>query len=418
MIQTMELDSPRSSPSSSKRELKRKTDGTRKKKSSKVSKSLSSTAWTEEEDEILKQAFSNEGADWKEVVARLLPRKTSTQCLHRWQKVLDPKLVKGSWTKEEDEQLRGLVGQYGPKNWSTIASHLNGRIGKQCRERWYNHLDPQIRKDPWLPEEDRLIYEFHSKHGNKWSELSKILTGRPSNAIKNHWNSTLKRRLHMNMSMDESDSNSSTLMYESKMSVEESSFGIEQMQGFEEYRVFTGHPEASGASSASVSPLEDSPLSNSNSQWETDTFIDNVLLTEPKQELGEAQLFGDHGFHLRGHDYVSMRHGGEVQHAPPHMTVTRHVLDLTNVVSIKMQQQHQSPSMPSFSSKHHPTQTPPQTQSSTSPTSPIFSSLYSNISMPNSFLYSQQPIQTSSSKSSQHYRVPSPFIAPNTFNFK
>lgn len=53
----------------------------------------------------------------------------------RWQKVLNPNLVKGPWTKEEDETLLQLVQEFGPKNWSNIAKHLPGRIGKQCRER-------------------------------------------------------------------------------------------------------------------------------------------------------------------------------------------------------------------------------------------------------------------------------------------
>ena len=42
----------------------------------------------------------------------------------RWQKVLNPELVKGPWTKEEDELVVKLVHQYGPKRWSLIASHL------------------------------------------------------------------------------------------------------------------------------------------------------------------------------------------------------------------------------------------------------------------------------------------------------
>ena len=50
--------------------------------------------------------------------------------------MVNPSLVKGPWTKEEDEQVRDLVKKYGPKRWSMIAKHLNGRIGKQCRERF------------------------------------------------------------------------------------------------------------------------------------------------------------------------------------------------------------------------------------------------------------------------------------------
>jgi myb proto-oncogene protein len=47
----------------------------------------------------------------------------------------------------------------GPKKWSVIAQELPGRIGKQCRERWHNHLNPDIRRDDWTVEEDRQLLE-------------------------------------------------------------------------------------------------------------------------------------------------------------------------------------------------------------------------------------------------------------------
>jgi myb proto-oncogene protein len=51
--------------------------------------------------------------------------------------------------------LVSLDSQYGTKRWLLVASHLNGRTGKQCRERWLNHLDPSINKGPWSPDEVR-----------------------------------------------------------------------------------------------------------------------------------------------------------------------------------------------------------------------------------------------------------------------
>ena len=54
--------------------------------------------------------------------------------------------IKKPWTLEEDERIRELVQEYGAKNWTRIAKHIPERQGKQCRERWYNHLDPNIKK--------------------------------------------------------------------------------------------------------------------------------------------------------------------------------------------------------------------------------------------------------------------------------
>ena len=78
------------------------------------------------------------------------------------------------WTKEEDETVIRLVGLYGPKDWVVMALDLPGRNGKQCRDRWHQQLDPNIKRDTWTEEEDRVLTEAVRELGSRWTEISKV----------------------------------------------------------------------------------------------------------------------------------------------------------------------------------------------------------------------------------------------------
>jgi myb proto-oncogene protein len=111
-----------------------------------------------------------------------------------------PKLCRRKgWTAAEDSAIVNLVIELGTKHWSVIADKLRkafrikGRTGKQCRERWHNHLNPCIEKGAWTMEEERTLFLAHGSLGNKWAEISKLLTGRTDNSIKNHYYSSARK---------------------------------------------------------------------------------------------------------------------------------------------------------------------------------------------------------------------------------
>lgn len=147
--------------------------------------------WTEKEYSTLVSLVRQIGEDWNRISATL-DNKTAKQCMQKF-KNSQRSAKKGNWTSQEDELLFSWVERHGPTKWTECSKEIKGRCGKQCRERWVNILNPDVKKGNWSDHEQDVIFESLSTYNTSWSAMSHVLPGRTENSIKNYFYSSVRR---------------------------------------------------------------------------------------------------------------------------------------------------------------------------------------------------------------------------------
>ena len=101
--------------------------------------------------------------------------------------------IKGKWSNKENNMLKDWIKKNGEKNWGKCCTLIEGRTSKQCREHWNNCLNPKLIKGNWTAEEDFLIMYFYEKCEGSWKKLITLFKGRTENSIKNRFFSQLRK---------------------------------------------------------------------------------------------------------------------------------------------------------------------------------------------------------------------------------
>ena len=156
-----------------------------------IKKRKANCSWSDVEYNLLVSLVRQFGEDWNKITKRF-SSKTAKQCMQKF-KNSQRSGKKGNWSKEEDELLVDWVKQNGSTKWTECSKFINGRCGKQCRERWVNILNPDIKKGDWSEQEQEIIFSKLPNFMTSWSLMSGVLVGRTENSIKNYFYSSVRR---------------------------------------------------------------------------------------------------------------------------------------------------------------------------------------------------------------------------------
>ena len=179
-----------------------------------IKKVIKQKKWTKEEDkQLIELVQTHNEKKWKEI-SNFFHNKNPLQCFSRYKRI-KPGVNKGSWNKEEDDEILKLIKIHGT-NWSLISKIIKTRNNKQIRDRYINILAPNLNKKKFTFEEDMLIIKLYKEFGAKWSRIHTYFKNRTTDMIKNRFHSSIKKKykdllkdINKNKSNSSTDSSSS-----------------------------------------------------------------------------------------------------------------------------------------------------------------------------------------------------------------
>mmetsp|Transcript_14751 Transcript_14751/g.22895 ORF Transcript_14751/g.22895 Transcript_14751/m.22895 type:complete len:841 (-) Transcript_14751:35-2557(-) len=92
----------------------------------------------------------------------------------------------GVWKNSEDEILKAAVMKYGKQQWARVASLLNRKSAKQCKARWFEWLDPSIKKVEWSREEEEKLLHLAKLMPAQWRSIGPLV-GRTAAQCQDHY---------------------------------------------------------------------------------------------------------------------------------------------------------------------------------------------------------------------------------------
>ncbi|KAL7572363.1 hypothetical protein ACA910_021574 [Epithemia clementina (nom. ined.)] len=146
--------------------------------------------WTPDEAARLRHAVETEKekgsspVSWKVISSKYFGgTRNENQCKAHWRKM---QRRPTTWTEEEDDFI--LDCHNAKLSWEEIASRLPGdRLPDQVRDRFKNHVDPNLKKGPFSMDEKAILFQAQREVGNSWTKIAARLPGRTDTQVKNYW---------------------------------------------------------------------------------------------------------------------------------------------------------------------------------------------------------------------------------------